>query len=32
VAGKWILYQNEDDGGRLWKVRVGGADNERVSR
>ena len=32
VAGKWILYQNEDDGGRLWKVRVGGADGERVSR
>ncbi len=32
VAGKWILYQNEDDGGRLWKVRVGGADSERISR
>ncbi len=32
VAGKWILYQNEDDGERLWKVRVGGADSERISR
>ena len=32
VSGKWILYQNEDDGGRLWKVRVGGADSERISR
>ena len=31
VAGKWILYQNEDDGGRFWKVRVGGADSERIS-
>ena len=32
VAGKWILYQNEDDGGRLWKVRIGGTDKERISQ
>lgn len=30
LAGQWILYQNEDDGGRLWRVRVSGADNERA--
>ena len=31
VAGKWIFYQNEDDGGRLWKVRVSGADKGRAA-
>ncbi len=31
VAGQWILYRNEEDGGRLWRVRVSGADNGRAS-
>ena len=31
VAGSWILYENEEDGGRLWKVRVGGSDNGRAA-
>ncbi len=30
LAGGWLLYRNEDDGGRLWKARVSGADNGRV--
>ena len=30
VAGRWILYRNEDDGGRLWRVRISGADNGRA--
>lgn len=32
VAGQWIFYQNEEDGGRLWRVRIGGSDNVRVLR
>ena len=31
LAGQWLLFRNEDDGGRLWKVRVSGADGSRVS-
>ena len=30
VAGQWIFYRNEDDGGRLWRVHIGGAENTRV--
>ena len=30
VAGQWIFYRNEDDGGRLWRVHIGGSDNARV--
>lgn len=32
VTGQWIFYQNEEDGGRLWRVRIGGSDNVRVSQ
>lgn len=31
VAGSWILYENEENGGRLWKVRVGGSDSGRAA-
>lgn len=27
VAGQWIFYQNMDDDGKLWRVRVNGSDN-----
>ncbi len=27
VAGQWIFYRNEDDAGRLWKVRISGSDS-----
>lgn len=30
VAGQWIFYRNDDDGGRLWRVHIGGSDNARV--
>lgn len=32
IAGQWILYQNEEDGGSLWRVRISGADNTRLAR
>lgn len=32
VAGQWIFYQNQEDGGRLWRVRIGGADNARLTQ
>ena len=31
VAGQWIFYRNGDDGGALWRVRISGADNARIS-
>ena len=31
VAGQWIFYHNDDDGGRLWRVRVNGSDAARVT-
>ena len=31
VAGSWILFENEEDGGRLWKMRVGGSDSGRAA-
>ncbi len=30
IVGRWIFYQNEEDGGHLWRVRIDGSDNERV--
>lgn len=30
VAGQWIFYCNEEDGNRLWRIRVNGADGARV--
>ena len=30
VAGQWVFYENEDDGGRLWRARISGADQERA--
>ncbi len=27
IAGGWIFYHNEDDGGRLWSVRLDGAND-----
>lgn len=32
VAGQWIFYQNEDDGGTLWRIRASGADNAKVTK
>lgn len=32
LAGQWIFYQNEDDGGSLWQVRTSGAGNVKVSQ
>lgn len=32
VAGQWIFYQNEDDGGNLWCVRISGKDNAVISQ
>ena len=32
VAGQWIFYRNEEDGDRLWQVRVNGADGARVTK
>lgn len=32
IAGHWIFYNNEEDGGRLWKTRISGADSSRVMR
>lgn len=30
VADRWILYQNEADGGRLWCVRVDGTGGKKL--
>lgn len=30
IAGRWIFYLNEEDGGKLWRVRIDGSDNERI--
>ncbi len=30
VAGQWIFYRNAEDEGRLWRVRISGADNARL--
>lgn len=30
IAGRWIFYKNEEDGGQLWRVRIDGSDNERL--
>ena len=30
MAGRWIFYLNEDDGGALWRVRIDGSGNTRV--
>lgn len=32
VAGQWILYRSEEDGGTLWRVRISGTDNARIAR
>ena len=32
VAGQWIFYRNEEDGGRLWRVHIGGTNNARVTQ
>lgn len=31
VAGQWIFYRNDSDGGRMWRVRISGADNAALS-
>lgn len=31
VAGRWIFYQNEDDDGNLWRVRIDGSGNARLT-
>lgn len=31
VVGGWIFYQNEEDNGNLWCVRVNGADNMKIT-
>lgn len=31
IAGGWIFYHNEEDGGRLWCVRFDGANDHSVS-
>ncbi|MDR0841687.1 MAG: DUF5050 domain-containing protein [Christensenellaceae bacterium] len=30
IAGRWIFYLNEEDGGTLWRVRIDGSDNVKV--
>ncbi len=30
IAGSWIFYHNEDDGGSLWSVRLDGANDHPV--
>ena len=30
VAGGWVFYHNEEDGGRLWCVRLDGANDQPV--
>ena len=30
IAGSWIYYHNEDDGGSLWSVRLDGANDHPV--
>ena len=30
MAGGWIFYHNKDDGGRLWCVRLDGANDHPV--
>lgn len=30
IAGRWIFYLNEEDGGALWRVRIDGSDNTKV--
>lgn len=30
IAGRWIFYSNEEDGGALWRVRVDGSGNTKV--
>lgn len=31
VVGRWIIFRNEEDGGRLWRVRIDGSDEARLS-
>lgn len=31
LAGEWIFYENRDDDGALWRVRLDGAENQRVA-
>ena len=31
MAGDWIFYVNRDDDEALWRVRIDGSDNQRVS-
>jgi len=31
IAGGWVFYHNEEDGGRLWCVRLDGANDHPVS-
>lgn len=31
VAGRWIFYRNEEDGGNLWRVGFGGRHPERLT-
>ena len=31
IAGGWIFYHNEDDGGRLWSVRPDGTNDHPVA-
>ena len=30
IAGEWVFYHNKDDGGRLWSVRLDGANDHPV--
>ncbi|NLY10055.1 MAG: DUF5050 domain-containing protein [Tissierellia bacterium] len=31
IVGRWIFYQNLEDDGNLWRVRINGKGNEKVT-
>ncbi len=32
IAGEWIFYHNDDDGGRLWCVRLDGTNDHQLQK
>ena len=31
LAGEWVFYHNQEDGGKLWCVRLDGANDHPLS-